>query len=597
VKYVGDKVCARCHTKIAESYRRHPMGRALAPVADAIAQERLDKAAGNPFDKLGLEFSVERQGDRLLHKATRRDAQGRALSELNAEVQFVLGSGTNGKSYLIGGDGYLFQSPISWFAQKKIWDLSPGFGNLYPRQRPVTADCLFCHCNRALPDEHALNHYRQPIFEGYAIGCERCHGPGELHVLRRSNSEEGAEADYTIVNPRRLETHLRDQVCEQCHLQGEDAVVRRGRGAFDYRPGLPLYLFLSVFVRTPELNEKHKAVNQVEQMYESRCYQASKGELGCISCHDPHRLPAAAETVAYYRERCLTCHQESGVGSQGSGVKGHSSGGEVKGCSMALEQRKSRQHDSCIACHMPRSGSSDIVHTAVTDHRILRKPETDGVSRQPPRLPPGEAPIVNFHERYLAADDKDSARDLGIALVRMSRAHPDDRGELCRLALPLLEAAVATWPEDVTAHENLAYALWSQGRTKEAFEAYQAVLRKVPQREQSLLDAATISEQLDQEDQAIDLWRRAATVNPWSALAHYRLARLLAQRQQWDEAIAEGSKAVRILPSVIEQRVLLIDCYLRAGRKEKARAEFTAIEILNPTELDVLRRWFAERNQ
>jgi tetratricopeptide (TPR) repeat protein len=264
---------------------------------------------------------------------------------------------------------------------------------------------------------------------------------------------------------------------------------------------------------------------------------------------------------------------------------------------MAREQRESQQHDSCIACHMPRSGSSDIVHTAVTDHRILGKPETDGVSRQPPRLAPGEAPIVNFHQRYLAADDKDSARDLGIALVRMGRAHPDDRGELCRLALPLLEAAVATWPEDVTGHENLAYALWSQGRTKEAFEAYQAVLRKVPQREQSLLDAATISEQLAQEDQAIDLWRRAATVNPWSAMAHYRLARLLAQRQQWDEAIAEGSKAVRILPSVIEQRVLLIDCYLRAGQKEKARAEFTAIEILNPAELDVLRRWFAERNQ
>jgi len=80
-------------------------------------------------------------------------------------------------------------------------------------------------------------------------------------------------------------------------------------------------------------------------------------------------------------------------------------------------------------------------------------------------------------------------------------------------------------------------------------------------------------------------------------MAHYRLAGLLAQRQQWDEAIAEGSKAVGILPSVIEQRVLLIDCYLRAGRKDKARAEFTAIEILNPAELDVLRRWFAERNQ
>jgi len=61
---------------------------------------------------------------------------------------------------------------------------------------------------------------------------------------------------------------------------------------------------------------------------------------------------------------------------------------------MVLEQRESRQRDdSCIACHMPRSGSSDIVHTAVTDHRILRKPETEGASRPPSPLPPGEAPM------------------------------------------------------------------------------------------------------------------------------------------------------------------------------------------------------------
>src|SRR5262249_38128802 len=32
VEYVGDAACARCHTEIAETYRRHPMGRSLAPI-------------------------------------------------------------------------------------------------------------------------------------------------------------------------------------------------------------------------------------------------------------------------------------------------------------------------------------------------------------------------------------------------------------------------------------------------------------------------------------------------------------------------------------------------------------------------------------
>ena len=39
----------------------------------------------------------------------------------------MLGSGRQGASYLIDRDGFLFQSPISWYAQQRRWDLSPGY--------------------------------------------------------------------------------------------------------------------------------------------------------------------------------------------------------------------------------------------------------------------------------------------------------------------------------------------------------------------------------------------------------------------------------------------------------------------------------------
>src|SRR5262245_19203904 len=42
VKYVGDQVCAECHGEIHKSYRNHPMGRALAPIAAATSIERVD---------------------------------------------------------------------------------------------------------------------------------------------------------------------------------------------------------------------------------------------------------------------------------------------------------------------------------------------------------------------------------------------------------------------------------------------------------------------------------------------------------------------------------------------------------------------------
>ena len=70
-----------------------------------------------------------------------------------------------------------------------------------------------------------LNRYRPPVFQGHEIGCERCHGPGELHV---AHPEIIGGRDMTIVNPASLAPSLRDAVCEQCHLQGEKRVLRRG---------------------------------------------------------------------------------------------------------------------------------------------------------------------------------------------------------------------------------------------------------------------------------------------------------------------------------------------------------------------------------
>ena len=87
---------------------------------------------GLPFETEGVQYTIERRDQRVFHKATRRDAAGSVLAEIEAEVRFALGSGKRGTNFLIERDGFLFQSPIAWFAEKARWGISPGYGDPPP---------------------------------------------------------------------------------------------------------------------------------------------------------------------------------------------------------------------------------------------------------------------------------------------------------------------------------------------------------------------------------------------------------------------------------------------------------------------------------
>ena len=270
VKYMGDAACTRCHADITETFGRHPMGRSLAPIARAPAVDgpRLDGTV--TFEAGSSQFTIERRGSREIHREAELDTQGRVLAQVEADVKFALGSGSRGVSYLVEHDGRLFQSPISWYSMKNRWDVAPGYHeHNFHFDRPVQNSCLFCHANRVEPVERSVNHYKEPIFVlGEAIGCERCHGPGELHT-RGQKLVDGR--DMTIVNPRHLTPSLRASVCEQCHLLGDQRVARLGHDEFDYRPGLPLIAFYAVYGRAEENGVK--AVGHVQQMKVSKCFR------------------------------------------------------------------------------------------------------------------------------------------------------------------------------------------------------------------------------------------------------------------------------------------------------------------------------------
>ncbi len=73
--------------------------------------------------------------------------------------------------------------------------------------------------------------FLDPPFREIAIGCESCHGPGELHV-KTSGKKSG-----TIVNPAKLPARLAENICINCHQTGDTRVLQPGKTYQDFRPG------------------------------------------------------------------------------------------------------------------------------------------------------------------------------------------------------------------------------------------------------------------------------------------------------------------------------------------------------------------------
>jgi tetratricopeptide (TPR) repeat protein len=345
VQYVGTAKCASCHAEQHTSYL-------LTAHSDSLGLTNIAaEAEGSKFvhDKSGRAFEVAHVDGQLVHRESLIGA-GEPVLLHEVPVSHVVGSGTFGKSYLYKKGGYFLQSPITWFENQERWHMSPGYDSERHRSfaRQITSDCFFCHAG--ILEEVAGNPYDVRIDE-FDIGCERCHGPGELHTAKFAGTSDvtlSGDPDYTIVNPTRLERGLSEAICQQCHLQGSTQVFASDRRQWDFRPSLPLEKFRIDFHQQLG-SDQMRIVGHVEQMHSSECYTKSN-LMTCVTCHDPHGKPAADKKVEYYRAACLKCHAD-------------------QGCSLAEAVRHEKAEDSCVQCHMPPA-PTEVPHVAFTHHRI-----------------------------------------------------------------------------------------------------------------------------------------------------------------------------------------------------------------------------------
>ena len=590
VRYLGDAACAACHGKITQSYKHHPMGRSLEPMDRLTPIEAYDSHARNPFMADGIRHSVVLKPDGTYHREETLGPDQQVVIQCETRVDLAVGSGRRGRSYLIVKDQQLFQSSITWYASKRAWDLSPGYDQKHAHfDRKIDARCLFCHTNFVEPEPNTINAYRPPMFQGHAIGCERCHGPGELHVQRVEQGEGYDQFDPTIVNPKHLAPMLRESVCQQCHLEGEVRLLRRGRQPFDFRPGLPLWLFWSTYNNVSKDHEI-KFVGHPEQMRESRCFTGSKGQLGCISCHDPHALPEPEKKVAFYKQRCLVCH----------------AGNEPQhaGCALPEPKRLAMSpQDDCIQCHMPKAQSKDVAHTSISDHHIPRWADRPPITH---KKMDGEW-LRYFHQTEVDAHiltEEERQRDMGMALMELvsfedlSNANNQQVARLVsQRALKLLDEACTRWPDDGEARRARSHALWVLGREADALEEIELALRMEPNNERWLVQAARLAMSLRRWPVAQDYWLRVLKVNQHDPQYHADLGLVFFQQQDWARARERCEQALQLSPMHQQARRLLISCFLQLQDRTAAQREFDRLLSLKPADAAALREWFTRQRQ
>lgn len=378
-----------------------------------------------------------------------------AVNDQAVAVDWAVGSGHQGKSYLVQFGDALFQSPLAWYASRRAWDLSPG----YPAERrlnflrPITEECLTCHAGSAATIPGTLNRYapENPIPEP-AIGCERCHGDPGAHLkeARRGN----------IVNPARLAHSARDSTCEQCHLSGSARIPNPGRKFSDFRPGMKLEEVFSVYIPAQSQDGNQvKVVSHSEQLALSRCAMESGGKLWCATCHDPHTVPA--DSQQWHRQQCNSCHADT---------KPHG--------------------EDCAGCHMPRIKAYDGGHTAFTDHRIRRAPGQKKLLVRSEELRAWREPAAPLRQRSLGLAYVNTGKlQQAYDLLRNAPRDGAVNGALgmiylqageAQAALPEFEAAVKEEPQNSTRRLNLAVALFSAKQIDRARQEALEAMRLEP---------------------------------------------------------------------------------------------------------------------
>lgn len=473
-----DAVCATCHQAIYDRYQQTQMERGSGLAIDGLIPGNYHHALSN------IDYSVFQRDGAAWMSYHRPASDPRGALSGEHRLQYFIGSGAQGRTYLYQINNQWFELPINFYKQRNGWEMAPAFANAthMPAPLPTDPNCLHCHVTSVQPSEiTARNAYAaQPFLQG-GVGCSACHGDPAMHLAQHGRGP--------IANPATFTSMQRDSVCLQCHLEGEAVVYRAGRSLAQFVPGDNLANIAVYFVKASQDTGGNRAVSQYEALLHSACKRAAGDKLTCTTCHDPHYDPPPAQRVQFFRDRCLTCHT---------------------GPKMATHHP---EQQNCATCHMPSRVTTDISHNQVTDHDI----EIHPANTSPSSLPAAPTSYDLVPVGPVPAGD----REYGLAYAQLA-----ERGlpNASATALRLLSKAVHSGLSDHELEARYGYLLQTSGDSQKARAAYAAALQDDPYDPTALANLAVLDASSGHLPEAIHLLERLTQADPSQTSAGLNLA-------------------------------------------------------------------------
>lgn len=557
-EYVGDDACFDCHEDEWRGFQDHGMANSMYPLT---ADQVVETFPSGPIYHEGgdLYYRAFREGDRFFQEEYRLSDGGDTTHSLIREMEMVVGSGTAARTYLTEKNNRYYELPLTWYTQEERWAFSPGYEASRLRfNRTIPDRCMSCHNSYPEPVAFADGMY---LDVPHGIGCERCHGPGSLHIDARLASPEPADSiDETIVNPAHLSLDRRLDVCQQCHLSATVSILREGRSAYDFRPSQRLSEHVALFASTGD-DDELDVISHADRMKQSPCFietQSWDQPMDCVTCHDPHEGFRAAGP-SYFDNTCRSCHAVD----------------ELQDAMPTLQTRAVHTDTSnCFSCHMPKYEGTP--HASFTDHMIRVVEETpDGPSTE----------AVNVELRPYFADEEDSDIYRGMAYIVYGRQQGDSTA--MRRGIKLLEDHV---------DEEHGEAQFLLGFAYLQLREYQ---RAVEPLETAILSDAGIPERLNALAQAYEatgrsassierLYERALSIQPALSEVRTNYGRFLESQGRLDEAMSQYRQAIEAEPWLETAHYNLGTALLRAGEFEAAEESLRDAIRLEPDYTDAL---------